>query len=604
MAQSVTMAQLPTEFSEGELMRVCGPLYPALAIESLSSLLLFGFFAYMVLMVKTQQRLQTPGKAVIKMILSTLYGFLGDFWAIARTWAEMPTRPLKERFAFCRKMNEMICMLSAVIALISVTRWLHIGNVNGFRYLGYAVTCPVMQAELVILIAPVVPCFRFNAILASTITCVSLLAGYVASTMSGPIYLGSLEDLSYQDAMLGDFSDIRPTGKFWWTMSSMLGMVFLIVAQMPLLCLLYTCRGGVNRGLPWGFRRLLSIVTVTWIGFPVWWLMSYEGMNIVTDTKLNGLGFAALNIISKGSFSWQVLLMVGWHRRQDKENSKIAKAATAMHSILGRQFSPDSCASSQLESGVSSTSSAEKTGLFSLLRRRPSFCSDQEAEVHLNAAAEEDPWYVTLLMPYDSGAKSQIDSTALATKPNVLGALPPYPCSPAAASYLTLDKNYASFLAQSGISPNYFEELNAEERVRILILYKSMPLAPPDGIDELRCQKATDCVADADAPSLKSFSGFSDRSQVFKASDHSECVSSSSIEPLVPAKKWQVDLPLRKQPKTYSGTSSVSTACPSSLSRNIFCEHGTSAVSEKSSENSEDEQSPCAKSKSWVSRDL
>ena len=34
----------------------------------------------------------------------------------------------------------------------------HIAARNGLRYLGYAFTCALMQAELVVLIAPYVPC--------------------------------------------------------------------------------------------------------------------------------------------------------------------------------------------------------------------------------------------------------------------------------------------------------------------------------------------------------------------------------------------------------------------------------------------------------------
>merc|ERR1719230_2484387 len=187
------------------------------------------------------------------------------------TWRVMHRMPLEARFRFCRKCNECICIFSALVSLLAITRWLHIGNVNGFRYLGYAVTCPLMQAELVVLIAPVVPCYKLTTTISALVTFVSLVAGYYASVVDGEIYEGTIE----WEQM--DFSEAKVGPKFWALVPSVVGLLFLTFVQMPYLALLHTIRGGKKAGLPWGFKRLLLIVAVTWAGFPIWWFLSFEG---------------------------------------------------------------------------------------------------------------------------------------------------------------------------------------------------------------------------------------------------------------------------------------------------------------------------------------
>ncbi|CAJ1332296.1 unnamed protein product [Effrenium voratum] len=65
---------------------------------------------------------------------------------------------MSDRIKLCRLLNLAMCIAQAAAAFFTVLRWLHISNVNGLRYLGYAFTCALMQAELVVLIAPYVPC--------------------------------------------------------------------------------------------------------------------------------------------------------------------------------------------------------------------------------------------------------------------------------------------------------------------------------------------------------------------------------------------------------------------------------------------------------------
>jgi hypothetical protein len=197
------------------------------------------------------------------------------------------------------------------MALLATTRWLHIGNVNGFRYLGYAFTCPVMQAELIMMIAPVVPCYRLNVVLVASVTFAIMVSGYCASLMPGLVWDGDLLEF----ASSWDLEDLAPNTKLWVLMPSIIGISLLTFVQLPYMAILYTMKGGVSAGLPYNYRKLLLLVAVTWLGFPVWWFLNWQGMSIIKDAKLNGAGFCLLNIVSKGGFTLMLTSSSRWHKR-------------------------------------------------------------------------------------------------------------------------------------------------------------------------------------------------------------------------------------------------------------------------------------------------
>eukprot|EP00971_Amphidinium_carterae_P208483 4136448-Amphidinium_carterae.1 len=77
---------------------------------------------------------------------------------------------------------------------------------------------------------------------------------------------------------------------------------------------LYYLKGGVKAGLPAGFPRMILLVWITWMCFPAWWSISFEGFKLISDTKLNGIGFVLLNVVSKGGFTITILRMVRLHQ--------------------------------------------------------------------------------------------------------------------------------------------------------------------------------------------------------------------------------------------------------------------------------------------------
>jgi len=303
-----------------ELMRICAPLYPSIALESMANIGLFLFFSYLSILISTKQQVKTPGRAICRMVWSGLSEWAEDTWRVLRRWPHMHRMELGQRFRYCRRLNATICRVSAGIALITITRWFHINNVNGFRYLGYALTCPLMQAELVLLIAPHIPCYRLLAVFSCLITFGMLLTGYIASQFEGPMWKNDFETF-YDEALDGNLNSL--TTKGWWLMPSTVILCFLSFVQIPILGLVYYCSGGSkNEDLPKGYPKLLMITSLSWLGFPVWWYLSYEGASIITESRWNAVGFVVLNMTSKGGFTLQMLSMVKAWKRQQAQKPK------------------------------------------------------------------------------------------------------------------------------------------------------------------------------------------------------------------------------------------------------------------------------------------
>jgi bacteriorhodopsin len=208
-----------------------------------------------------------------------------------------------QRFRFCRRLNATICRIQSITALLAVTRWLHYNNVNGFRYLGYSLTCPLMQAELVLLIAPAVPCYKLNVIVIMLVTHIMMLFGWYTSTLEGALWT-----TDWQDVIL-DQNFHNLTYKGWLIFPAVVVVTFLSAVQIPYIALWYNCYRDRNN-MPEGFNKMLLLTGVTWLGFPIWWFLSFEGASIISDTKLNGFGFMMLNVISKGGFTFCMIGMV------------------------------------------------------------------------------------------------------------------------------------------------------------------------------------------------------------------------------------------------------------------------------------------------------
>mmetsp|Transcript_71301 Transcript_71301/g.133366 ORF Transcript_71301/g.133366 Transcript_71301/m.133366 type:complete len:460 (-) Transcript_71301:129-1508(-) len=298
--------------TEVELMSECSPLYASFALESFANTALAFFFLYLSALITSKGKLKTPARDSLLFTFDVIQKRYQDVMSVASQWQDMPTQPLDKRFRWCRKVNATICQFSALVAILAVTRWLHINNVNGFRYLGYAFTCPPMQAELLVLIAPAVPCYRYLVVLSSSLTFAMLMFGWTASCIQDDLWTGK-----FMDWVDSEFEvELGLTSKGWCFVCAAAVLTYLSVIQLPFMLLCYWWKGGAKAGLPEGYPRMIALVFLTWLCFPIWWSISFEGFKLIEDTKMNGVGFVLLNLISKGGFTLTVLRMVRLHQQK------------------------------------------------------------------------------------------------------------------------------------------------------------------------------------------------------------------------------------------------------------------------------------------------
>jgi len=311
---------------ESILIRECAPLYASFALESLANFLLGCSFCYLVLLIACKNQLENPGRAAMNWATEHISWAFSDWYQMMKTWTTMPELPLDQRLAFCRKLNLGICITQVMSSFLAITRWLHFGNINGFRYLGYSVTCSFLQAELVILIAPYVPLFKTNVIGVMLITFSTMIAGWVGSLEPGWLYEdGSLENF----AQSWDLQDILWTAKGYKVMPAWICLGLLIFIQIPVLALIFVCKSGLkpHRDLPFHYLRLILLVELTWPCFGIWWFLSSEGEGVIHDTKANTFGFCLLNMLSKGGFTLMMLQLSRDHRRMWIEDCAVTPKA-------------------------------------------------------------------------------------------------------------------------------------------------------------------------------------------------------------------------------------------------------------------------------------
>mmetsp|Transcript_2878 Transcript_2878/g.7274 ORF Transcript_2878/g.7274 Transcript_2878/m.7274 type:complete len:472 (+) Transcript_2878:83-1498(+) len=416
--------------SEVELMGECSPLYASFALESLANALLAFFFLYLSALITSKGKLKTPARDSMLFCTDVFNKRFKDVMSVASQWQDMPNQPLEKRFRWCRKVNATICQFSALVAILAVTRWLHINNVNGFRYLGYAFTCPPMQAELLVLIAPAVPCYRHLVVVSSSMTFMMLMFGWAASGIQDDLWTGKFMD--WVDSSFEE--ELGLTTKGWCFVCAAIVLMYLSVIQLPFLLLCYSCKGGPKAGLPEGYPRMIGLVFLTWLCFPIWWSISFEGFKLIEDTKMNGIGFVVLNLISKGGFTMSVLRMVRLH----KEKGLIRSSISTQNDWLG-----------QLRN-----SEPEKQKALPDIPARVEQDAGDAAMNGISSQVSGDAWFTSVLEKYEVRSKSKgTDSGS--------GALPLVPESESSIGRNdSKTTNGAVHIKVHGVSPGGLADLN------------------------------------------------------------------------------------------------------------------------------------------------
>mmetsp|Transcript_58661 Transcript_58661/g.131123 ORF Transcript_58661/g.131123 Transcript_58661/m.131123 type:complete len:463 (+) Transcript_58661:72-1460(+) len=330
------------KLSEVELQRACAPLYPPIAVDALANVILFIFFFNVALLTHVRGKLRSPTRALARLIGLFVKDYFRELFETIKTIPWMYKQPLAARLRCCGNIDKAISIVSMCVPLFAITRFLNIGNVNGARWVGYALTCPFMQMELIILIAPIVPCFALNAAFTFSLTFFCLAKAWIASTMPGELYSGYFGDF----ASSMDINELDIQAKGYVIMPAMIGMAFLGFMQVPFLWMLYTCRGlGKRReDMPDDYRILLCTVFFTWACFPLWWMFSWEGASIFKDAKLNEMGFMILNMIAKGTFIYQSSRMAAKFEERHPEafhdlDEDVPDVVSKRHSVHRRKNS-------------------------------------------------------------------------------------------------------------------------------------------------------------------------------------------------------------------------------------------------------------------------
>mmetsp|Transcript_27423 Transcript_27423/g.78791 ORF Transcript_27423/g.78791 Transcript_27423/m.78791 type:complete len:468 (+) Transcript_27423:88-1491(+) len=309
--------------SEADAQRFCGDLYITHGLESACGTVLFLFFGVVAVKLHARSHLKHPAKAFLRFVWNGSYELLEEFFTTLSTIHLMPQMDLEVRLRFCGNIDKMTNLASAWLSLLGITRWLSIGNVNGMRYIGYGMTCPLTQVELVVLLAPFVPCYKFVALFSFLTTFMTLMAGYAASLMWMPLWEGDL--LTFLETK--NIDDLAPTQKLKVVSPAFCGISVLALLVIPSLGFIYKINGGAkNPDLPSGYICLLMLVWFTWNCFPVWWMMSWEGMAVIQDTKFNEIGFTMLNIFAKGSFTLQGFRMGAFEEKKRLSQVAVTKS--------------------------------------------------------------------------------------------------------------------------------------------------------------------------------------------------------------------------------------------------------------------------------------
>merc|ERR1719262_1036716 len=76
-------------------------------------------------------------------------------------------------------------------------------------------------------------------------------------------------------------------------------------------------------------RTLSIIVVATWFPFPIWYALSPEGFNIITNSPAMKVAVAFLNVISKGTFTMYLMRV----RDDTRLREKVVSEATGIHSM-------------------------------------------------------------------------------------------------------------------------------------------------------------------------------------------------------------------------------------------------------------------------------
>jgi bacteriorhodopsin len=239
--------------------------------------------------------------STISIFFSSIFFMLMAFYIIySQNETELSVvkrSSLRKRLDYCITVNLYICFFSCLFNTVQLGDQddFRIGDLNHTLDLGrpieWIMTCPLMQLCLPLLGGDKVPDSR-----TTTMPLTSLMI-LLCGLSSALVQLWIVKFLFY---LMGGFL--------------FLGLCYLINE-----CIRDSTSNQESLLRGSSYIRALSLIVVsTWVPFPIWYALSPEGFNVITNSALMKVAVAFLNVISKGVFTLYLIRVRDDQRLREK----------------------------------------------------------------------------------------------------------------------------------------------------------------------------------------------------------------------------------------------------------------------------------------------
>jgi bacteriorhodopsin len=239
----------------------------------------------------------------ISVMFSSAFFFIMSVWLMSHqtelNFGLVQRSALGKRLDFCMTLSLYISFFSSLFNAIQlmdddnvVLQTLEGESIvlDLGRPIEWMLTCPLMQLAIPILGGEKIPDGRRLSMPAASFTIL------VLGTLSTFTTDMALKSLLFASGVL----------------------VFILMCSLMNQCIVDASSGGENLLQGGTFlRSLCIIIIVTWFPFPIWYALSPEGFNIITDVAGMKVAVAFLNVLSKGAFMMYVArIRTDHHTRQ------------------------------------------------------------------------------------------------------------------------------------------------------------------------------------------------------------------------------------------------------------------------------------------------
>lgn len=249
--------------------------------------------------------------------------FLASALSGNANFAEVQNSSVKNRLSYASHINVSICCLSMSFHFMHVLGGLlradH-GMLVKMSFFEYMLTCPWMMLVFVLLGGPKVDGARYR-MTAMSVTTLVLLFGFIASLVTNPL---------------------MKTTCFAFGLGLFCGIIYIINrcvvehsdGQESLL------NGNLSSHASW-YKTLAKKIFLTWVLFPIWWVLSPEGFAIATDSHdVDALVKLILNCFAKGLYILYIRSLQSRFKNETDQTLSLPASHTAQK---GCATSPEKC---------------------------------------------------------------------------------------------------------------------------------------------------------------------------------------------------------------------------------------------------------------------